>query len=129
MVVLLVSVLFAGCGNASCGSGEQADLSGEADTVQTSEVSSLSHTEAAESAGRQAAAETAAQSAAGKGAEEPAGEPNEETKDMPAAAETAETVETAEEQPVVYGDDREDIYLPLLEGKRVAVFSNQTGIV
>lgn len=129
MVVLLVSVLFAGCGNASCGSGGQADLSGEADTAQTSEVSSLSHTEAAESAGRQAAAETAEQSAAGKGAEEPAGEPNEETKDMPAAAETAETVETAEEQPVVYGDDREDIYLPLLEGKRVAVFSNQTGIV
>jgi len=30
---------------------------------------------------------------------------------------------------VVLGDERFEVYLPLLEGKRVAVFSNQTGIV
>ena len=30
---------------------------------------------------------------------------------------------------VVYGDERSDVYLPLLEGKRVALFSNQSGIV
>ena len=30
---------------------------------------------------------------------------------------------------VVLGDERLDFYLPLLEGKRVAVFSNQSGIV
>ena len=36
--------------------------------------------------------------------------------------------ETASEA-VVYGDERADLYLPLLEGKRTAVFSNQTGIV
>lgn len=30
---------------------------------------------------------------------------------------------------VVLGDERSDVYLPLLEGKRVALFSNQTGIV
>ena len=34
-----------------------------------------------------------------------------------------------EEAEVVCGDERADQYLPLLEGKRVAVFSNQTGIV
>ncbi len=32
-------------------------------------------------------------------------------------------------QPLTLGDERTDVYLPLLEGKRVAVFSNQTGIV
>ncbi|MBQ1656564.1 MAG: DUF1343 domain-containing protein, partial [Bacteroidales bacterium] len=30
---------------------------------------------------------------------------------------------------VVLGDERTDVYLPLLEGKRVAVLSNQSGIV
>jgi len=30
---------------------------------------------------------------------------------------------------VVLGDERSDVYLPMLEGKRVAVFSNQTGII
>ncbi len=30
---------------------------------------------------------------------------------------------------VVLGDERLEEYLPLLKGKRVAVFSNQTGIV
>lgn len=28
-----------------------------------------------------------------------------------------------------YGDERTDVYLPLLEGKRVAVFTNHTGII
>lgn len=34
-----------------------------------------------------------------------------------------------EEQRIVLGDERSDVYLPLLEGKRVALFSNQTGVV
>lgn len=34
-----------------------------------------------------------------------------------------------EEQKVVLGDEQFDKYIPLLEGQRVAVFSNQTGIV
>ena len=41
----------------------------------------------------------------------------------------AVTVEAGEEGTVVYGDERADVYLPLLEGKRVALFSNQSGIV
>ena len=32
-------------------------------------------------------------------------------------------------EPLVLGDQRADVYLPLLEGKRVAVFTNHTGIV
>lgn len=35
----------------------------------------------------------------------------------------------AKPEKVVLGDERFEMYLPLLEGKRVAVFSNQTGIV
>ena len=37
---------------------------------------------------------------------------------------------TAQEtQRVILGDERFDAYLPLLEGRRVAIFSNQTGLV
>ena len=30
---------------------------------------------------------------------------------------------------VMTGDERTELYLPLIEGKRVALFSNQTGLV
>lgn len=33
------------------------------------------------------------------------------------------------ESKVILGDERPDVFLPMLEGKRVALFSNQTGIV
>ena len=33
------------------------------------------------------------------------------------------------EEAVVLGDEREDIYLPIMKGRRVAVFSNHSGIV
>ena len=44
-------------------------------------------------------------------------------------AEPAPEEEITEPLKVVLGDDRPDIYLPYLEGKRVALFSNQSGIV
>ena len=34
-----------------------------------------------------------------------------------------------EEAPVILGDEQFDVYMPLLEGQRVAIFSNQTGLV
>ena len=34
-----------------------------------------------------------------------------------------------EETPVVLGDEQFEVYMPLLEGQRVAIFSNQTGLV
>ena len=34
-----------------------------------------------------------------------------------------------EEAPVVLGDEQFEVYMPLLEGQRVAIFSNQTGLV
>ena len=40
-----------------------------------------------------------------------------------------EEQETDLRQQVIFGDQRPDLYLPLLEGRRVALFSNQTGIV
>ena len=44
---------------------------------------------------------------------------------------TAEvTTDTTESKPeLTFGDERTEEYLPLLEGKRVALFSNRTGIV
>ena len=33
------------------------------------------------------------------------------------------------EKRVILGDEQFDVYMPLLEGKRVAIFSNQTGLV
>ena len=47
-----------------------------------------------------------------------------------ASKEKALQMDTASvSEAVVYGDERAELYLPLLEGKRTAVFSNQTGIV
>lgn len=55
--------------------------------------------------------------------------PAAELADAP-SSESSNSAETlAENQPVVLGDEQFDAYLPLLEGKRAAVFSNQTGIV
>lgn len=62
----------------------------------------------------QGGAETARASAAqssGTGAPEKTGEPEKNG------------------EPVVLGDERADVYLPLLSGKRTALFSNQSGIV
>ena len=38
-------------------------------------------------------------------------------------------VETVKDEAVVLGDEQSDVYVPMLEGKRVALFSNHTGIV
>lgn len=38
-------------------------------------------------------------------------------------------IEKTEEERIILGDERFTEYLPLLEGKRVALFTNQTGIV
>jgi len=40
-----------------------------------------------------------------------------------------DTVTTAQVLPVVVGAERPDVYVPLLQGKRVALLSNQTGMV
>lgn len=44
-------------------------------------------------------------------------------------AASCKTASVSEQNRVVLGDERLDVYLPLLEGKRVAVYSNQSGIV
>ena len=44
------------------------------------------------------------------------------------AAETALAAETSPDTGPVPGDGRPEYYLPLLEGKRIALFSNQSGI-
>lgn len=49
-------------------------------------------------------------------------EPQQETEPAPEE-------EITEPATVILGDDRPEVYLPYLEGKRVALFSNQSGIV
>ncbi|MBR4759317.1 MAG: DUF1343 domain-containing protein [Lachnospiraceae bacterium] len=55
------------------------------------------------------------------------------TGDGDVSAANTESDEDAEgiksREPLVYGDERFDDYLPILEGKRVAIYSNQTGVV
>ncbi len=55
--------------------------------------------------------------------EEPA-----EALEQPEASAAEESTEESEEK-VILGDEQFDEYIPLLEGKRVALFSNHTGIV
>lgn len=52
-----------------------------------------------------------------------------ETGSGSAFAGSSSKVAPEEQQKVVLGDEQFEEYLPLLEGKRVALFSNQTGIV
>ena len=55
---------------------------------------------------------------------------NPETEMKPQADPRAQAeADQQAETRVVLGDERFDVYLPLLEGKRVALFSNHTGIV
>ena len=42
---------------------------------------------------------------------------------------TSACCNAADQEEVILGDERTDLYLPVLEGKRVAILSNQTGIV
>ena len=60
----------------------------------------------------------------------------EEEETAKSARETAEEEESAKpgdgseaDPDIILGDERTDIYLPMLDGKRVALFTNQTGIV
>ena len=56
-------------------------------------------------------------------------DPAENAGETAAVSAVHETERTEQVLPVIYGDERADLYMPLLQGKRVAVFSNQTGIV
>ena len=51
------------------------------------------------------------------------------TERVPEQEAVQEPLEVSEPGPVVLGDDRPEAYLPYLEGKRVALFSNQSGVV
>ena len=147
LAAALTGVILAGCGSGPAqGDGpdealetaESADASENGHTAEVSEVSEIPDTSVNVGA---AESETVAGTADSS--------PHESTDDRPETADTAAAVsastasdlpeagaaagmrpeEELQSVPLVYGDERADLYLPLLEGKRVAVFSNQTGIV
>ena len=114
LIALLVSAFLAGCGNAARPASEERM---EATAEETSAMSAAAEAEQTAAETEQTAAET----------EQTAAE-SEQTVEEPEQT-AAEAEQTAAEPSVIYGDERTEIYLPLLLGKRVAVFSNQTGIV
>ncbi len=61
--------------------------------------------------------------------QEPAPETREEPAQEAAAVEPETTAAEPEPTPLTLGDEQFSAYIPLLEGKRIALFSNQTGIV
>ena len=149
----MTAALLMGCS----GAGGKRDASDQAGQTSSESVSAMPGTEqtiSGSSAAESASAvtdpdSTAAESASAVSGTEQAGPDNSAAESASAVSGTeqagpdstaAESViaskekslpmdtETASEA-VVYGDERADLYLPLLEGKRTAVFSNQTGIV
>lgn len=153
MILVLIMTLLAGCGNSigtSAGDSSAGDsFSTAADTVEqydtaenseetasnenavrTEEVSSSAETDGtSESAAAAETAETAGEAGTAEYASSGESSESAAVTDTAEAAASEEAVLPEEEEKVVYGDERADVYLPLLEGKRVAVFSNQTGIV
>lgn len=103
--------------------GQSADAAADSTVADAAASSSASETE-----GSGTTAEAAASSNTAKTGESLA--PAETAAASSTLAAEAVSQETpAEVQEVVLGDEQFEEYLPLLEGKRVALFSNQTGIV
>ncbi|MCR4745368.1 MAG: DUF1343 domain-containing protein, partial [Lachnospiraceae bacterium] len=110
-VSLLMAVMIMLTG---CASPGQAD---------TKEIVPAPETETAVNMESEAASETL-----GSGSEEES-ENNEASETSAETEATSETAESAESEEVILGDEQFDEYIPLLEGKKVALFSNHTGIV
>ena len=103
-VLLALAALGVVVACAGCAPSEQQD--GHTSSAKTADAASSTAAPAAESS--LASSSSAASSAQAE--PEPAAQPEEQGR-------------------VVLGDEQFDAYLPLLEGKRVALYSNQTGIV
>lgn len=130
----MTAALLMGCS----GAGGKRDASDQAGQTSSESVSAMPGTEqtiSGSSAAESASAvtdpdSTAAESASAVSVTEQAGPDNSAAESVIASKEKSLPMDTeTASEAVVYGDERADLYLPLLEGKRTAVFSNQTGIV
>ena len=151
MIILIMSaVMLTACGGAgtqtektgteSSGAAESGAESSEAGKTGVenlgAEKTESEKSEAAESGSEKSEEEkTGAESSEAESSEaENSGIAGSETakpaKETAEAAETVKPVNRSNTDPdIILGDERADIYLPMLDGKRVALFTNQTGIV
>ena len=116
----MTAALLMGCS----GAGGKRDASDQAGQTSSESVSAMPGTE------QTISGSSAAESASAVSGTEQAGPDNSAAESVIASKEKSLPMDTeTASEAVVYGDERADLYLPLLEGKRTAVFSNQTGIV
>ena len=126
MIILIMSVaMLTACG----GAGTQTEKNGSA---ESGSESSGSEKTGSESSGLEKNGSEKTKSE--KSGAEKAGTAGSETaKPAKEKAEAEKSVKNGdgneEDSDIILGDERADIYLPLLDGKRVALFTNQTGIV
>ena len=116
----MTASLLTGCN----GAGGKRDASDQAGQIASESVSPMPGTE------QTISGNSAAESASAVSGTEQAGPDSTAAESVIASKEKSLPMDTeTASEAVVYGDERADLYLPLLEGKRTAVFSNQTGIV
>ena len=116
----MTAALLMGCS----GAGGKRDASDQAGQTSSESVSAMPGTE------QTISGSSAAESASAVSGTEQAGPDSAAAESVIASKEKSLPMDTeTASEAVVYGDERADLYLPLLEGKRTAVFSNQTGIV
>jgi uncharacterized protein YbbC (DUF1343 family) len=126
MIILIMSAaMLTACG----GAGTQTEKNGSA---ESGSESSGSEKTGSESSGLEKKRSEKTKSE--KSGAEKAGTAGSETaKPAKEKAEAEKSVKNGdgneEDSDIILGDERADIYLPLLDGKRVALFTNQTGIV
>ena len=136
MIILIMSAaMLTACG----GAGTQTEKNGSAESgsessgsEKTGSESSGSEKTGSESSGLEKNGSEKTKSE--KSGAEKAGTAGSETaKPAKEKAEAEKSVKNGdgneEDSDIILGDERADIYLPLLDGKRVALFTNQTGIV
>ena len=136
MIILIMSVaMLTACG----GAGTQTEKNGSAESGSESSGSEKTGSESSglektgsESSGLEKNGSEKTKSE--KSGAEKAGTAGSETaKPAKEKAEAEKSVKNGdgneEDSDIILGDERADIYLPLLDGKRVALFTNQTGIV
>ena len=116
----MTASLLTGCN----GAGGKRDASDQAGQIASESVSAMPGTE------QTISGSSAVESASAVSGTEQAGPDSTVAESVIASKEKSLPMDTeTASEAVVYGDERADLYLPLLEGKRTAVFSNQTGIV
>ena len=125
LFLMIILIMSAAMLTACRGAGTQTEKTGSDSSAAAESESEKTRAESSEKTGT-------AESETAKSARETA----EEEETAKSARETAEEEESAKpgdgseaDPDIILGDERTDIYLPMLDGKRVALFTNQTGIV